>query len=203
MGKGALTKNAVVDRALALSTQVGLEGLSIGKLAADLKLSKSGLFAHFQSKEALEIAVVERAAERFADLVVFPAIAAPFGVARLEALFAHWSRWPELAELPGGCFFIAAAAELDDREGPVREELADQLRELGRTIERFTADAIRASEFRADVDPAQFSFELFGIIFSLHQSLRLLRDDTAHRRARTAFDALVMRSRRVATSLPV
>lgn len=195
MGKGALTKNMIVDRALVLATQVGLEGLSIGKLAADLKLSKSGLFAHFQSKDALEVAVVERAAERFADVVVLPAIKAPVGEPRLRSLYEHWALWPERAGFAGGCFFIPAASELDDREGPARDALADQMRELDRTVARMTSDAIRVGHFHADVDPLLVAFEMSGIILSLHQSQRLLRDPRAMALADAAFEALVVRSR--------
>jgi AcrR family transcriptional regulator len=199
MRKGALTKSSVVDRALALSTQIGLEGLSIGRLASDLNLSKSGLFAHFQSKEALEVAVVERAAERFAEVVVRPAIAEPSGEPRLRALFERWRRWPKLAGFPGGCFFVTAAAELDDREGPVRDAFAGQMRELQRTIERMASDAKRAGHFREDLDPALFAFELLGVVLSLHQAARLVRDPRASALATASFDALLARSKAPST----
>lgn len=196
MRKGQVTRSTVVDRALALSTQLGLEGLSIGGLASDLALSKSGLFAHFQSKEALEIAVVERAAERFAEMVVRPALTHPAGEQRLRALFEAWARWPELAGFPGGCFFVAVAAELDDREGPVREAFAAQMIELRRVVERITSDAIRLGQFRRDVDPTQVAFEINGVILSLHEYSRLMRDESAYTRARAAFESIVDRARK-------
>lgn len=195
MRKGEITRNAVIDRALAISTQVGLSGLSIGKLATELSLSKSGLFAHFQSKEALDVAVVGRAAEIFAEVVVIPALKAKPGEPRLRALFENWIRWPERAAFPGGCFFIATASELDDRDGPAREALATQMRALENAIVRITEDAVRLGQFRKDVDPHRLAFEAFGIVFSLNQSLRLLRDPRAFEHARGAFDSLVLRSR--------
>src|SRR5678815_2922243 len=118
MAKGEQTRQAILARAFELAKTVGLSGLSIGRLAEDTGLSKSGLFAHFGSKEALEIAVIEEAARQFVELVVTPALRQPRGEPRVRALFERWLLW---GERPGGCFFVSAVAELDDRHGPPRD----------------------------------------------------------------------------------
>src|SRR5687767_9089309 len=123
MKKGELTHRAILEHAVGLASRLGLEGLTIGRLAEDLELSKSGLFAHFQSKEALQVEVLRHAGERFVEEVIRPALKAPRGEARLKALFTRWLEWARGKSLPGGCLFVAAATELDDKEGPVRDEL--------------------------------------------------------------------------------
>src|SRR5882724_11291165 len=127
--KGADTRHAVLERAVALASRVGLGGLTIGTLAEDLQLSKSGLFGHFRSKEALQIQVLDHAASRFVEAVVRPALAQPRGEPRLRSLFHRWLDWARSSPMPGGCLFVAAATELDDKEGPVRERLQQLQRE--------------------------------------------------------------------------
>ena len=121
--KGADTRHAVLERAVTLASRVGLGGLTIGTLAEDLQLSKSGLFGHFRSKEALQIQVLDHAAARFVDAVVRPALAQPRGEPRLRSLFHRWLDWARSSPMPGGCLFVAAATELDDQAGPVRDRL--------------------------------------------------------------------------------
>src|SRR5688572_11771170 len=123
MSKGEQTRERIVDKAWQLASRDGLSGLSLGKLAGELGLSKSGLFAHFGSKEGLEVEVLKAAAERFTEQVLRPALSAPRGVARLRKLFKNWLSWANDPEQPGGCIFMAAAAELDDTEGPQRDFL--------------------------------------------------------------------------------
>ena len=123
MRKGELTRQSIVEHAAGLASRIGLGGITIGALAGDLDLSKSGLFAHFRSKEALQLQVLEHAAARFTELVIRPALAAPRGEPRLRALFDRWRRWPEASGLPGGCLFVQAAVELDDQPGPARDQL--------------------------------------------------------------------------------
>src|SRR5712691_7251134 len=120
MRKGANTRHAILTHATGLASQVGLTGLTIGALADHLRLSKSGLFAHFRSKEALQIQVLEHAAASFVEAVVRPALPLPRGEPRMRALFERWLEWDQSGALPGGCVFVAAATELDDRPGPVR-----------------------------------------------------------------------------------
>ena len=123
MGKGEITRHAILERATALASRSGLEGISIGHLAEDLGLSKSGLFAHFGSKEALQVEILRFAAERFVENVVRPALAQPRGEPRVRAIFERWIAWDRSHSVPGGCLFVAAASELDDRPGPARDEL--------------------------------------------------------------------------------
>src|ERR1700682_4661593 len=129
MGKGGATKDAILARAALPGSQGALSGLSIGRLAEDLHMSKSGLFAHFEAKETLQVEVLERAAQLFVEAIVRPALAPPPGEPRVRALFEHWLCWTKRARLPGGCLFVAAAAELDDRRGPVRDRLVSLQRE--------------------------------------------------------------------------
>ena len=121
MGKGDETRQTILDEALALCSQVGVSGLSIGSLADKAGMSKSGVFAHFGSKEELQIAVMRESQQRFVDIVVRPALKAPRGIARLRAIFTNWLDWTERARLPGGCPMNAAANEFDDQPGPVRD----------------------------------------------------------------------------------
>jgi AcrR family transcriptional regulator len=189
--KGARTKSAILDRATGLASQVGLTGLTIGVLADDLNLSKSGLFAHFHSKEALQIDVLNHAAERFRDIVVRPALREPRGAPRIRALFERWMTWATEAELPGGCLFVAANAELDDRPGPVRDRLVELQRDWLNTMSLSFAKGAEAGLFRSDIEPVQLAQDLYGIMLSYHLHTRLLNDAGAEARARRAFDRLL------------
>jgi AcrR family transcriptional regulator len=196
VSKGETTRQAILDRASELASQRGLEGLTIGSLATDLGLSKSGLFAHFRSKEALQVQVLEHVAAHFIEIVVKPALRAPRGEPRLRALFEALLQWPKRRVFPGGCPLIAAVSELDDRPGPARDLLVRQQRDWLDTVATVVRTALAEKHFRSDVDPDQFAYELYGIEFAYHHSYRLLADPKAEERARRAFDALVLRSRR-------
>jgi AcrR family transcriptional regulator len=189
MGKGDITRTAILDRATNLASQVGLTGLTIGRLADELDLSKSGLFGHFQSKEALQIQVLDHAAQTFIDQVVRPALAEPRGTPRLRALFERWLAWDDA--LPGGCVFVAAASELDDRPGSVRDRLIELQRQWLDTLATSFRKAIDAGHVAPDADPAQFAQDLYGVMLARHHHARLLGDPDAERRARRAFDALL------------
>ncbi len=191
MGKGERTRDAILEHALRLASEIGLDGLTIGKLADELDLSKSGLFAHFASKEALQLRTIDRAAERFVEVVVRPALAAPRGAPRLRALFERWLRWPEAVPQPGGCIFVQAAVELDDRPGPVRDRLVALQREWLASLATAVRGARAEGHLRRDVDPEQVAFELYGIMLSTHHASRLLRDPRAFTRARRAFERLL------------
>jgi len=195
MSKGNITRSRIVETALRAASVDGIEGITLGKVAADVGMSKSGLFAHFDSKEALQVDVLNAAAEKFAQVVVAPALAAPRGEPRLRALFEHWLQWEQHESLPGGCVFMHAAAELDDRPGPARDALVVQqqrwLEMLGRSV-RLT---IETGHFRSDVDPDLFAFQLFGVVLSYYHCARLLRDPLAKTRAIGAFDVLVAGAR--------
>src|SRR5688572_816218 len=129
-GKGAKTKQAILSHALALASKVGIEGLTIGRLADELGMSKSGLIAHFQTKEALQVQVLETGANRFVEDVLRPALKTPRGEPRLRALFASFLSWESSPSLPGGCPLIAAGSELDDRPGPARDYLVRARRDM-------------------------------------------------------------------------
>ena len=191
MGKGERTHTAILDRATSLASQVGLTGLTIGGLADALDLSKSGLFAHFHSKEALQIQVLDHAARRFTETVLRPALAKPRGAPRMRALFDGWIAWVHDEALPGGCVFVAANTELDDRPGPVRDRLVALQRSWIDVIATSFRKGIESGLFRADADPAQFAQDMVGVLLSLHFHTRLLNDPGAERRARRAFAALL------------
>jgi AcrR family transcriptional regulator len=191
VNRGAETREAILDHALRLASEVGLEGLTIGRLASALDLSKSGLFAHFGSKDELQVQVLNRAAARFAEVVVVPGLSAPRGLARLRALFEGWLRWPREVPQTGGCVFVQAAAELDDRPGPARDRLVALQREWLETLARVVRGAQAERQLRADLDPEQFAFELYGIMLSCHHATRLLHDRKAVERARRALERLI------------
>lgn len=196
MSRGEVTRQMILEHAASLASKVGLEGLSIGRLAQDLELSKSGLFSHFQSKEALQLQVLEFAAARFVDNVVKPALAAPRGEPRLQAFFDHWMNWPKESRLPGGCFFVAAATELDDRPGIVRDRLVELQKDWLDLLASTVRTASSEGHLRPDVDPEQFAQDMYGIMLACHHAYRLLHDPKAGLRARTAFESLLAASRR-------
>jgi AcrR family transcriptional regulator len=194
MSKGEQTRREIVDRALALASEVGLEGLSLGNLAADVKLSKSGLFAHFKSKEALQLEILQRAIDRFVGEVVVPALAKPRGEPRVTALFDRYLAWISGRERKGSCFFIALSQEYDDRPGPVRDLLVKSQHDWQYTIARAASIAVGQGHFRADLDTEQFAYELVGIGMAFQQLYKLLDHPKAEQRARTAFRSLIARS---------
>ncbi len=174
-----------------MASCVGVGGLSIGALAERTNMSKSGLFAHFGSKEELQLAVLRESQQRFADIVLRPAFRQPRGLTRLRAIVMNWLDWTREACLPGGCVIMAAAAEFDDQPGPLREEVKNGLLAMRRTLAETIAKAIETGELRPDTDIDQFAFELEGIYQVTQQSRRLLDDPDADRRALIAFDRLV------------
>jgi AcrR family transcriptional regulator len=198
MSKGTETRQAVLEEAARVASRVGLGGLTIGTLAASTQLSKSGLFAHFQSKESLQLRLLEHTRARFVDLVVRPALAAPRGEPRLRELFRRWLAWDTDA-LPGGCLFIAASAEFDDQPGPVRDRLAQDQRDWLDTIAQIFRTAIAEGDVRPDADPEQFAHDLQGVMLAFHHARRLLDDPHAATRATRAFEALLLAARRPAS----
>lgn len=191
MGKGETTRALILDHATALATRVGLDGLSIGALAAELGLSKSGLFAHFQSKEGLQIAVVETASARFTDAVVRPGLRAPRGLPRVRALMDTWLAWSAEIQRVDGCFFVAVAPELDDRPGPVRDLFVQRQRDWLDILATSVRAAVTEGHLRPDTDPELLAFELHGIVLSAHHRARLLGEADAARFARAAVARLL------------
>lgn len=193
--KGEQTREAILNHALALATRVGFEGLTIGRLADDLRMSKSGLFAHFRSKEALQIETLRMAAARMIEDVVRPALAAPRGEPRVRALFERWLAWEQSPTLPGGCPFVTASFELDDRPGPVRDFVVQGFQDWIDTLAGAARIAVQEGHFRADLDCEQLAHDCNGIALAFVHGARLLRDPKAHARAERAFDALVRSAR--------
>jgi AcrR family transcriptional regulator len=192
--RGDLTRQTILEHATGLATQIGLEGLSIGRLAEDLKLSKSGLFAHFRSKEALQLQVLETARQQFVERVIRPGLAAPRGETRLRALFEKWLAWGR--ENPGGCLFVNTAVEFDDRPGAVRDSLLRDQRDWLDLLANSVRAASQEGQFDPALDAEQFAHELYGVMLGWHHAARLLRDPRADERTRTAFEALLDRYRR-------
>ena len=192
--KGEETRALILKRAFAMASAVGLEGLSIGNVAKSAEMSKSGLFAHFTSKEDLQLQVLQTAVDRFIERVARPMLSEPRGEPRVKAFFENWLSWAESADLPGGCVFISAAAELDDRPGPLRDFLVKTQKEALSTAERAARIAISEGHFRADLDVQQFAHDLYSIILAYHHFHRLLADPKAAFRARVSFERLLERS---------
>jgi len=195
MAKGTQTRATILDRATELASQVGLGGLTIGSLADDLGLSKSGLFAHFGSKESLQIRVLEHAAASFIELVVRPALTASRGEPRMRAIFERWVGWDRNGGPPGGCIFVAAASELDDRPGPVRDRLVALQREWLEFLVTAFQKGVETGDFHPDADPRQFAQDLYGIMLGYHHAARLMQDPHADSRARRAFETLLLLAR--------
>jgi AcrR family transcriptional regulator len=189
--KGLQTRAAILDAALDIASRDGLEGLSIGMLAERMGKSKSGVFAHFGSREELQIALIDEYARRFMEAVFLPAIRLARGLPRLTAMFENWLHRVQTVEIPNGCVFISGAVEFDDREGPVRERMVTVNRAWQREMQKAARQAIECGHLRADCDPEQLVFELYGVMLALHHDARLLRDARAVRRARLAFDRTV------------
>ena len=190
MSKGQQTKTAILDEAVGLASRVGFNALTIGQLAESTGMSKSGLFAHFKSKEALQLATLERGREWFTDLVIRPTLAAPRGIARVRALADNWLVW-ETEALQGGCIFVTGSIEYDDQPGPMRDALVRNQRDWAEFIETVARTAVSEGDFREDLDVQQFAFSLQGLIYAFHHTARLLRDPKALEHIRRAFDQLL------------
>ena len=193
--KGEQTREAILTHALGLATRIGFEGLTIGRLADDLRMSKSGLFAHFRSKEGLQLEILRMAGARMVDTVVKPALSTPRGEPRVRALFERWLAWEQSPGLPGGCPFMAASFELDDRPGPVRDFVVQNLRDWMDTLAGAARIAVQEGHFRADLDCEQFAHDCQGIGLAFVHASRLMRDPKARPRAASAFDTLLRAAR--------
>lgn len=185
MKKGAATREAIVGRALQQAVTVGLEGLSLGPLADSLELSKSGLFAHFKSKEALQLAVLEEAIERFRARVIEPSLAQPRGRARMETLIGRWFDWVDGEPDMRGCIFAVSAQEYDDRPGQIRDRLVASQRDWHDTLARVAADLPKAGKAPPDYC-RQLVFELIGVNLAYQQQAKLFRAPNARALAEEA-----------------
>ena len=190
--KGQQTKAAIVDAALGLATQIGLEGLSIGALAEVTQMSKSGVFAHFGSREELQISVIREYHTRFEEEVFYPATHAPRGLPRLRAMFALWMKRTSV-EIDSGCIYISGAVEFDDRPGPVRDALALSVQTWHAAMRRAITQAKEEGHLDAGVDEDQMLFEVHGLILALHYEARFLKNPGSIDRANTGFEHILAR----------
>ena len=190
MRKGEQTRAAILDVALELASRNGLEGLTIGLLADRMSMSKSGVFAHFGSREDLQLEVVKLYHHRFEQEVFYPSIKEARGLPRLVAMYTRWVKRVSV-EIASGCIYISGAVEYDDREGPIREQLVSMVRAWQDALLRSIEQAVEVRHLRADLDAAQLVFEMHGLILALHHDARFLRNPGAVERARAAFERLV------------
>lgn len=195
MRKGDATKAAILDRALAEASRVGLGALSLGELARQLGLSKSGLFAHFTGKEDLQQQVLQTARARFIEHVIGPALREPRGEPRVRALFERWLDWHRHRQFPGGCVFLSLITELGERLGPLRDELIQNQRDWLDTLATAARIAAAEGHFHANLDTTVFAYDFYAICLSVHHLERLLPEDEVLERSRDAFSRLLTRSR--------
>jgi AcrR family transcriptional regulator len=186
--KGQRTRASILDHAVDLASVEGLEGLTIGRLAEELRMSKSGLFAHFGSKEELQLAAIDAAGQRFIDEVVRPVLKVERGYPRLVALCNSWLDYVRRRVFPGGCFFAAASFEFDGRPGLVRDAVAKQMDDWFSALERAIRLAKEEGHLGPDVDPAQLAFELNALFFGANFAYNLRHDEEAFNRAKRAIE---------------
>ena len=189
--KGEETRAQILAAAVEQASASGFESLTIGTLAEKTGLSKSGLFAHFGSRLELQIAAVDEAARQFSEIVFLPALKAPRGMKRLDAIFENWITWPRLAGLPGGCPLDAANKEYMHRPGPMRDAVLDRHRSLSRELVKAVQMAVDSGELRHDTDAADVTFGMFGIILACFHTESFLGSELAMKRARTAYARLI------------
>ena len=190
--KGQQTKAAIIEAALGLATHIGLEGLSIGALADVTRMSKSGVFAHFGSREELQISVIREYHTRFEQEVFFPAMTAPRGIGRLRAMFDNWMKRTSI-ELDSGCIYISGAIEFDDRTGPVRDALANSVLTWHAAMKRAIEQCVECGQLRSDLDASQMLFEIHGLILALHYEARFLKTPGSIKRAVGGFNSILQR----------
>jgi AcrR family transcriptional regulator len=179
IAKGARTRESILRVAVNLASVEGLEGLTIGRLADELKMSKSGLFAHFGSKEELQLATVDMARDIFVEHVMRPGLAQPVGMPRLWALCENWLEHVESRVFEGGCFFTAASFEFDSRPGPVRDRVVEAMKKWLSVLSRAVDEARKAGHLKPSVDPQQFAFEIYSLAIGAHWGFQLLGDKKA------------------------
>ena len=195
MSKGENTRHAILEHAVARASRIGLGGLSIGGLAGELEMSKSGLFAHFKSKQTLQIQVLDTAATLFRDEVVAPSFTGPRGEPRIRQLFGNYLDWIRSPDRAGGCPFVQFAVEFDDQPGPVRDRLVEILEGWMEVLAEAVRRAIAEGHFRRDLDPRQLAYEINSLMLGYHHSSRTLRDGQSDRRVETAFENLLEQAR--------
>lgn len=191
MSKGARTREKILSKAVNLASVTGLEDLTIGKLAKATRLSKSGLFAHFNSKKSLQKQVVQKVEDLFVEEVMNPALKEPRGIPRIRAIYHNWKAWIDGGKVPGGCLAIASALEFDDRPGVVREKIVEMVQDLLDMLAKSARIAIYEGHFSPDTDPRQFAFEFVSLVCGYHIHSRLLKDHSSEDRSNEALERLL------------
>jgi len=189
MAKGKDTKFTVLEVGLDMASQLGLECVTIGNLAKATNLSKSGLFAHFQSKENLQIEILNHAARSFSESVIIPALKIKAGIPRIRALVDNWIQWS--SELTGGCIFVSASADFSDRPGKVRDVLLHQQKEWIDCLKRIAQSAVQVGDFRQDIDDDQFAFDLYSLLLGFHLYYNLFDDAEIRKRQEAALTRIL------------
>jgi len=187
--KGRLTRTAILEEAVQLASVHGLEGLSIGQLAEATSMSKAGLFAHFGSKEELQLATVEAARERFVAAVVEPVKDLPKGLPRLRGLLESWLAYGPSGVFRGGCFFAAASTEFDGRPGPVKDRVRETMKHWTGLLKHAVREAVAEGHLREDADPSLLAFEFLALAMAANNAYQLHDDLRAFELARRAFAA--------------
>lgn len=189
-----MTRERILEQGLALMSQNGLSGVTLGVLADEVGMSKSGLFAHFKSKDEVQMALFEHTLKVGEKQIIAPAMRAPEGLPRLKALMKHWLGWTKRAGLPGGCPIAAAMFELDDVDGPVRDWVLAQEKKWTNFLRQHVEHAIARGHLRSDIDAEQFVFEMTGIYLAHHVAYRFVRSRDANQCADSAFEMLLARA---------
>lgn len=190
MRKGEMTRAAILDVALEIASRDGLEGLTIGLLADRMNMSKSGVFAHFGSREDLQLEVIKLYHHQFEQEVFYPSIREQRGMPRLKSMFTRWIKQVSV-EITSGCIYISGAVEYDDRPGPIREQLVSMVKAWQEALLRCVQQAVDTGDLKADTDAQQMVFEMYGLILALHHDARFLRMPGSVERARAGFDRLI------------
>jgi AcrR family transcriptional regulator len=195
MSKGKETKQKILDIGLDMASRLGLDSVSIGALAKATRMSKSGLFAHFQSKENLQHDILRYAGDLFTDLVIAPTLKTEAGIPRIKALVENWDRWA-VQTMTGGCVFVQAGNDFKNRDGKVRDYLLIQQESWIDCLQRIARSAIRAGHFREGIDCNQFAFEFYSLLLGFHLYFKLLKDEDTRSRQDEALAGLILRYRR-------
>lgn len=189
MAKGDDTRNSILSTGLEIASQYGLEDVTIGGLAKEMNMSKSGIFGHFQSKENLQILILEYAVEQFTHSVVLPALKVKGGIPRIKDMVDRWINWGN--GLGGGCIFVNSSNEFSERSGLVRDALVASQNQWLASLSLLAKTAIKAGDFRSDIDPQQFAFELYSLLLGFHHYHRLLRDQNIKEKEERALEKLI------------
>jgi len=190
MIKAENTKQTILKVGLDMASQLGLENVTIGQLALKLNMSKSGLFAHFQSKENLQLSILSYAGEDFKNYVLMPALATKAGIPRIKKLANNWIEWGE--RLTGGCIFVTASIEYSERQGKVRDLVLSLQEDWIDSLQKIAQSAIKAGDFKRDIDTSQFAYELYSLLLGFHYFHRMLRDKKTKTRQKKALNQLIL-----------